>query len=49
MQIFLFSYEPKNKQNYSFISALASKNGSNQKNKGKEIHTLEGQGKNDLP
>ena len=31
-QIFLFSFEPKHKQNYFLISALASKNGSNQKN-----------------
>ena len=28
-QIFLLSFEPKNKQNYSLISAQASKNGSN--------------------
>ena len=31
-QIFLFSFEPKNEQNYFLISALASKNGLNQKN-----------------
>ena len=31
-QIFLFSFEPKNERNCFFISALASKNGSNQKN-----------------
>ena len=31
-QFFLFSFEPKNKRNYFLISALASKNGSNQKN-----------------
>ena len=31
-QIFLFWFEPKNEQNYFLISALASKNGSNQKN-----------------
>ena len=30
-QIFLFSLEPKYEQNYFLISALASKNGSNQK------------------
>ena len=30
-QIFLFSFEPKNEPNYLLISALASKNGSNQK------------------
>ena len=28
-QIFFFSFEPKNVQNYYLISALASKNGSN--------------------
>ena len=33
-QIFLFSFEPKNKRNYFLISALASKNGSNQKSEG---------------
>ena len=33
-QIFLFSFEPKNERNYFLISALASKNGSNQKNEG---------------
>ena len=30
-QIFLFSFEPKDERNYFLISALASKNGSNQK------------------
>ena len=30
-QIFMFSFEPKNERNYFLISALASKNGSNQK------------------
>ena len=30
-QIFLFSFEPKNEQNYFLIYALVSKNGSNQK------------------
>ena len=33
-QIFLFSFEPKNEQNYFLNYTLASKNGSNQKNKG---------------
>ena len=33
-QIFLFSFEPKNKRNYFLISTLASKNGSNQKIEG---------------
>ena len=33
-QIFLFSFESKNEWNYFLISALASKNGSNQKNEG---------------
>ena len=33
-QIFLFSFEPKNERHYFLISALASKNGSNQKNGG---------------
>ena len=33
-QIFLFSFEPKNEQIFFLISALASKNGSNQKNEG---------------
>ena len=31
-QIFLLSFEPKNEWNYFLISALASKNGLNQKN-----------------
>ena len=30
-QIFLFSFEPKNKRNYFLISALRIKNGSNKK------------------
>ena len=33
-QIFMISFEPKNEQNYFLISALASKNGWNQKNEG---------------
>ena len=33
-QIFLFSLEPKNELNYFLISALASKNGMNQKHEG---------------
>ena len=33
-QIFLFSFEPKNEGNCFLISALASKNGLNQKNEG---------------
>ena len=33
-QIFLFSFEPKNERNVFLICALASKNGSNQKNEG---------------
>ena len=33
-QIFLFSFEPKNEQNYFLISALASKKRWDQKNKG---------------
>ena len=33
-QIFVFSFEPKNEQNYFLISTLASKNGSNQKSEG---------------
>ena len=33
-QIFLFSFEPKSEQNYFLISALASKNGPNQKIEG---------------
>ena len=32
-QLFLFSFEPKNKQNYFLISALAPKNGLNPKMK----------------
>ena len=40
--MFLFSFEPKNEQNYSFISALASKNGSNQKNEGTLSYWLGG-------
>ena len=32
-QIFLFSFKPKNKQNYFLISTLASKNGSNKQMK----------------
>ena len=33
-QIFLFTFEPKNERNYFFISALASKKGSNQNSEG---------------
>ena len=33
-QIFLFSFEPKTQRNYFLISALPSKNESNQKNEG---------------
>ena len=33
-QIFLFSFEPKTQRYYFLISALASENGSNQKNEG---------------
>ena len=33
-QLFMLSFEPKNERNYFLISALASKNGSNQNNKG---------------
>ena len=33
-QIFLFSFKPKDEQNYFFIFALASKNGSNEKDTG---------------
>ena len=33
-QIFLSSFESKNEWNYFLISALASKNGSNQNNEG---------------
>ena len=33
-QLFLFSFEPKNERNYFLISALTSKNESNQKNEG---------------
>ena len=33
-QIFLFSFEPKNKRSHFLISDLASKNGYNQKNQG---------------
>ena len=39
-QIFLFSFEPKNEQNYFLISALASKNGSNKKNEGTLLYYL---------
>ena len=35
-QIFLFSFEPKNERIYFLISALASKNGSNQKSSVRE-------------
>ena len=37
-QIFLFSFEPKSERNCFLISALASKKGSNQKNKGTLLH-----------
>ena len=37
-QIFLFSFEPKNEWNHFLISALASKNGLNQKNEGTLLH-----------
>ena len=40
MQIFLFSFEPKNEQNHFLISALASKNGSNQKSEGILLYKL---------
>ena len=33
-QLISKAFEPKNEPNYFFISALASKNGSNQKNEG---------------
>ena len=33
-QIFMLSFEPKTERNYFLIFALASKNGSSQKNKG---------------
>ena len=41
-QIFLFSFEPKNERNYFLISALASKNGSNQKNEGTLFISIRG-------
>ena len=41
-QIFLFSFESKNEQNYFLIFALASNNGLNQKNEGSLIYSLRG-------
>ena len=41
-QIFLFPFEPKNERNYFLISALASKNGSNQKSEGALFYQLGG-------
>ena len=41
-QIFLFSFEPKNKRNYFLISTLASNNGSNQKNEGSLLYQTGG-------
>ena len=39
-QIILFSFEPKNERNCFLISALASKDGSNQKNRGTLLYYL---------
>ena len=39
-QILLFSFEPKNEQNYFLISALASEYGSNQKNEGTDAFVI---------